>query len=431
MALVAEQGGAGNPAVGERQLAMVVAAVGDRRRAAADREPGGAVVDQEGRYRRALAPRARLGPGHGEQHHEVGHVGVADEVLGAVDDPVAAVPAGHGRHRPDVRAGAGLGHRQAVDALTADGRQQIRLHLAIPAGLQDVARPGNQRLQRPRRPPQLALGQRHPHGVEAAAAQLGREVRGVQAGRDGLAADLPRQLLRHRVKPFDQVLVRDQFAADEVAHRRGDRALFFAELKVHGLSSPPSAASARRQPAGRRMPMTCPTAAGRGSTACALQISISRPCSSSGIGITRPLAMSTCTSSCSAGGHGLAGGLVKHRVEQVEALRPDVEQLQRDPEPVAERRLAQMVQVRLGGVEGAARGPVSLVDADVPEEGVGGVAHQQQIAGLGHVAVVVDPVRRDRGLVERKRRVDHDAANPQPGAALCSITATCIRIMRR
>src|SRR5689334_20709132 len=54
MPLVAEQGGAGDPAVGERQLAVVVAAVGDRRRAAADREPGGAVVDQEGRYRRTL-----------------------------------------------------------------------------------------------------------------------------------------------------------------------------------------------------------------------------------------------------------------------------------------------------------------------------------------------------------------------------------------
>ena len=47
-------------------------------------------------------------------------------------------------------------------------------------------------------------------------------------------------------------------------------------------------------------------------------------------------------------GHGLAGGLVKHRVEQVQALRPDIEQLQRDREPVAERRLAQVMQMRLG-----------------------------------------------------------------------------------
>src|SRR6185437_10215082 len=77
---------------------------------------------------------------------------------------------------------------------------------------------------------------------------LGREVSGVQASRDGLAPDLPHQLLRHRVQPFDQVLVRDQLAGDEVAHRRGYRPLLFAELKVHGLSfnavrsSPPSSA---------------------------------------------------------------------------------------------------------------------------------------------------------------------------------------------
>src|SRR5215510_4238210 len=70
-----EQRGAGDPAVGKRQLAMVVAAVGDRRRATADREPRGVVVDQEGRYRRALAPRALLGAGHGEQHDEIRDVG--------------------------------------------------------------------------------------------------------------------------------------------------------------------------------------------------------------------------------------------------------------------------------------------------------------------------------------------------------------------
>ncbi len=49
--------------------------------------------------------------------------------------------------------------------------------------------------------------------------------------------------------------------------------------------------------------------------------------------------------------HLLSGGLVTHGVEQVQALRPDMEQLQRHPELVAERRLAQMMQVRFGGVE--------------------------------------------------------------------------------
>ena len=98
--------------------------------------------------------------------------------------------------------------------------------------------------------------------------------------------------------------------------------------------------------------MTCPTAAVPGQQRRAPGRSPSaRPCSSSGIGITRPLAMSTMHQQLLGRGHGLAGGLVKHRVEQMEALRADIEQLQRDREPVAERRLAQMVQVRLGGVE--------------------------------------------------------------------------------
>src|SRR5262252_2155789 len=105
VSLDAEEGGAGDPAVGERQLAMVVATMGYRRRAAADRESRGAVVDEESRYRRALAPRSLLGAGHGKQHNEVGDVGIADEVLGAVDDPVAAGPPGPGLHRTDVRAG--------------------------------------------------------------------------------------------------------------------------------------------------------------------------------------------------------------------------------------------------------------------------------------------------------------------------------------
>src|SRR5215472_5216851 len=302
--LGAEQCGAGDPAVGERQLAMVVATMGYRRCAAADRESRGAVVDEESRYRRALAPRSFLGAGHGEQHHEVGDIGIADEVLGAVDDPVAASPPGPGLHRTDIRAGSGLRHRQAVVALTADRRQEIGLHLAVLAGPQDVTGPGNQRLQRPRRPPELALGQGHSHGIEATAAQLGREVRGVKAGRERLAADLSRQLIRHRVEPFDQILVWFQLAADKVADRGNHGTLFLVKPKIHGLSLPPFLAAvdrlARRQPAGRRMPITCPTAAGRGSTACALQISCSRACRSSGIGTTRPLGMSTCTSNCSA-----------------------------------------------------------------------------------------------------------------------------------
>src|SRR5215510_14606926 len=68
VSLGSEQRGAGDPALGERQLTMVVAAVGDRRGAAADREPRGVVVDEEGRDRGPVAARAPLGAGHREQH---------------------------------------------------------------------------------------------------------------------------------------------------------------------------------------------------------------------------------------------------------------------------------------------------------------------------------------------------------------------------
>src|SRR5215469_5990302 len=260
VSLGAEQGGAGDPAVGERQLAMVVATMGYRRCAAADRETRGAVVDQESRYRRALAPRSLLGAGHGKQHNEVGDVGIADEVFGAVDDPVTARPPGPGLHRTDVRAGPGLRHRQAVDALAADRRQQIGLHLVVLAGAQDVTGPGHQRLQRPRGRSQLALGQRHPHGIETTAAQFGREVRGVKAGREGLAADIFRQLIGHRVEPFDQVLVWYQLATDKVAHRGNHGTLFLVKSKIHGLSL---AAVPRPPPAASPLPAALPAVSPR------------------------------------------------------------------------------------------------------------------------------------------------------------------------
>ncbi len=144
----------------------------------------------------------------------------------------------------------------------ADGRQQVGLHLVALAGAQDVARPGNQPLQRVCRPAQLALGQRQRQRVEAAAAQLGWEVRGVQPGRDGPAADLAGQLRRHRVEAFHQVLVRDQFAAHEVAYHRDDGAVFLVQPEVHAFT-PHSPRPARSVPARRR-----PAAVGRQAGGC-------------------------------------------------------------------------------------------------------------------------------------------------------------------
>ena len=76
--------------------------------------------------------------------------------------------------------------------------------------------------------------------------------------------------------------------------------------------------------------------------------------------------------------------------------------------------LAQVVQVRLGGVERATGGTVVLVDAEVAEEGIRVVSDRQQVARLAHVAVVVAPGSRDGRLVQSKRRVDRGGVVP-PG----------------
>ena len=55
----------------------------------------------------------------GEQDHVVGEVGVADEVLGAVDHVVVAVAHSAALHAAHIAAGVGLAHGHAVDTFAA------------------------------------------------------------------------------------------------------------------------------------------------------------------------------------------------------------------------------------------------------------------------------------------------------------------------
>src|SRR5262245_59240710 len=231
--LFTEQRRAGYPAVGKRELAVVVAAVRDRRGTAADREARRATVYQERRNCRPFAPGRLLGAGHREHNDEVGDIGVADEVLGAVEYPVVAVPDGPGGHGADVRAGVRLCHRQAVDALAADRRKQIRLDLITFACPQDVARPRDEPLQRIGRPAKLPLDESYGQFVEPASAELDREVRSVQTGRDRAVPDLAGKVLRHVVELLDHVLVRHEFLANEVADGRDDRPVLVVKTEVH------------------------------------------------------------------------------------------------------------------------------------------------------------------------------------------------------
>src|SRR4051812_37821263 len=97
--------------------------------AVAHGEALGALVDEERGDLLAFAARAvLLARGH-EDDSEIGDVGMADEMLGAVEHPVAALFDRARFHAAQVRASAGLGHRQTVPLLAADAGEEISLPL--------------------------------------------------------------------------------------------------------------------------------------------------------------------------------------------------------------------------------------------------------------------------------------------------------------
>ena len=82
-------------AIGEFENAVVVAAMRDIAVAVAHHEARMALVDEEGGDELLLAARRVFLARGGEQDDEVGDIGMADEMLGAVDDEVIALL--HGR----------------------------------------------------------------------------------------------------------------------------------------------------------------------------------------------------------------------------------------------------------------------------------------------------------------------------------------------
>ena len=179
----------GHPAAVEDEHGVAVAAV---RHAA--------VAGQHGEPRRVESTRnadldaARRSPplGGREQDHEVGRVGVADEVLGA-GDHASRAPSRTARVRMPRRSEPASGSviaRQSVRS-PRHRRQEVALALVARAGQQDLRRPGDgQHLQRVAGVPELALHQHPGQRVEAAAADLLGHVGGVEPGPDRRVAQL-------------------------------------------------------------------------------------------------------------------------------------------------------------------------------------------------------------------------------------------------
>ena len=113
-----------HPHAVEEQLGGVLPVLADLVQHAAAREPLAALgLDDD--QRDAGRGVVRIGLGHDD--HELGEQAVGDERLGAVDDVLVAVADRLGLDVLQIRAGAGLGHRDGADQLAgwpASGSQR-------------------------------------------------------------------------------------------------------------------------------------------------------------------------------------------------------------------------------------------------------------------------------------------------------------------
>ena len=213
----------------------------------------------------------------GEHHHEVRDVAEGDEGLLAVDHPLVAVADGGGPDVARVRAGAGLGDREAADLVAVDRRQEVALLLLVVGAVEDVVGVAAE-AERHEGPAELRLDQgrhhraeRHPavllgrlHAEEARLLGLGPQGAELLARQPALVAPLP---LQHRG------LQRHHLAGDEGPHPVPDLALLVTQAQVHdrtlgrvadcatGPGTAPRTTQWRRDPDQRR---ACAARAGHG-----------------------------------------------------------------------------------------------------------------------------------------------------------------------
>ena len=101
--------------------------------------------------------------------------------------------------------------------------------------------------------------------------------------------------------------------------------------------------------------------------------------------------------------------LPPHRVMEMQALRVVGQQLGGDGQAVAAVGLVQIVDMRFQRIDRAGgRPPRGVVQPDIVVERVGGMAEDEDVIGLVHVAVVVDPFGQDgRPVQDERGRVRH------------------------
>ncbi len=241
-------------AIVEFEDGVRVAAVAHVAIAVADGEALGALVDEECGDALLAAARRVLLAGRHEGDGEARDVGVADEVLGAVQHPVPALGARVGLHAAKVRPRARFGHGEAVPCLAPDAGREVARALVGRAGEQDVrgARDAGP-VQGIVRPAKLAFVEKPAQRIEARAPHLGGHVGGIEARGHRLGLDLADEVGAQMAGAFDLGLVRIEFRFHEGSGRLHDHALFVAQSEVHlALMDRRCRSCHRRQAPGQR-----------------------------------------------------------------------------------------------------------------------------------------------------------------------------------
>ena len=116
-----------------------------------------------------------------------------------------------------------------------------------------------------------------------------------------------------------------------------------------------------------------------------------------------------------------AASMVVHLVHDVQPFSVQPQHPKGEVQLLAKPYFPEIVQVGFGRVEGLAGCAVTLIDAEEAEERIGAVTEDEQVGGLGQVAVVVHQGLTDRCLVQLQGGGDGPAVVP-----LCK-TAALIR----
>src|SRR5262245_14191558 len=221
-------------AVGELENAIVVAPVRDVAVALPYRETRRALVDKEGGNELLPAAWGLLLPRCSEKNDEIGHIRMADKMLGAIDDKIFSILAREAFHAAHVRSGSRLGHGKTVGTLSTHRGEEISFTLLTFAGHENVGRTRDAiPVERIVGATEFSFVQNPGQSIEPGAADFGRHVGGIEARRDRLMLQFLAQILAQHAGALDLRLMREQLRFDEGASRLHNHLLLFAQGKVH------------------------------------------------------------------------------------------------------------------------------------------------------------------------------------------------------